>query len=103
MPDMGNTFAENDATVLLTENQPMNGGFADNGAAQPMQQGFGGANGFENYAPVQNNMQNNMQRNDQPYNPYLDKGPVKTDNPYMQGNPYAGFGINQNPAQNNAG
>lgn len=60
MPDMGNTFAENDATVLLTENQPMNGGFADNGAAQPMQQGFGGANGFENYAPVQNNMQNNM-------------------------------------------
>ena len=60
MPDMGNTFAENDATVLLTENQPMNGGFADNGASQPMQQGFGGANGFENYAPVQNNMQNNM-------------------------------------------
>ena len=67
-------------------------------------QATGGAPGMGGALGMGGNpyMQNNMQRNDQPCNPYLDKGPVKTDNPSIQGNPYAGFGINQNPAQNNA-
>lgn len=51
---------------------------------------------------MSNNMpQNNPPAGDQLFNPFKENGPVKTDNPYMQGNPYAGFGINQGPAQNN--
>lgn len=57
MPEMNNEGFESDATTLLKDSQPVNGGFANNGAA-PQMTNSGGAGGFENYAPMQENMQN---------------------------------------------
>lgn len=57
MPERNNEEFESDATTLLKDSQPVNGGFANRGAAQQMPN-LVGAGGFENYAPVQENTQN---------------------------------------------
>ncbi len=45
--------------------------------------------------PYMNNAAPGMQQNGQLFDPFKNNGPVQTSNPYMQGNPYAGMGINQ--------